>query len=621
MRTQADLLTRLVDLERLTTPPTEAEHSGLISSANRGEKNNEGWETWAELQGPGVVNRFWCEKLTGDLRIILDDQPVVRGKIADFFRGAIEPFGEPLTYAISADAGGTSYYPVGFGKGCKIEARGCDGGYQIDYSTFPQGTQVEPLAGKMSESTEKALARVANTLKLGFTEKQLLAGRRSIPWANQGEVKPKGEPLRITIDRDCTLRALYIALTDKVEPRELYALHNLVLRIWSSGSKGPPDVEAPLVDFFGSSFDRQLYASLVMGTNRVTDMPGEFPQEGWFLYCFYPMPMWKGARIEIENFNQGRKGIGILMHAVTDRDPPKADALVFRARYLADDPCQSAAHALGIDAADKLGRLVGVTLGTDSPRTEWWGAGSVRMQRGGEQAVLHSGGVADFWGNLAGLREIKHAYAGVTLQAPFGKNSCYRWMICDDVSFRDGLRATIENKQPNNVRDVSYFSIAYWYGSRDVKLGGKPLKVEALKVPGVRFPNSAEIEGNLDGKEWGTVLKERDANVELSGGAAASIRVPDSAPEGQIAKPVSAKIRVAKAGRYKLRVRAVPERSFDPFDVLDASDQLIGSVKWARTPDNIFDVGEVEFQAGENVVKIKVSKKAALDCWILESQP
>ncbi len=615
---QADLLRRLIDLDCLTAPPTDEEQSGIVSSSKRGSKDKEGWENWASVQGPGVITRFWCERLTGELRIILDEQPVVRGKVADFFRGAIEPFGEPLTYAISADAGGTSYYPIGFSKTCKIEVRGCEGRYQIDFAALPQGTQVEPLAGKMSESTEKALAKVASTLKNGFTEKQLLAGRKSIPWANQGELKPKAEPLRLTIDRDCTMRALYVALTDKVEPRELYALHNLVIRIWSSEAKGAPDVEAPLVDFFGSSFDRRLFASLVMGTNRVTDMPGEFPQEGWFLYCFYPMPMWKGARVEIENYNQNKKGIGILMHAVTDRDPPKDDALVFRARYIAEDPCKAAAHVLAVDPADKSGRLVGVTIGVDCPRTDWWGAGGVRFQGAGRLAGTSADGFAAFLGNLPELKPVRHAYSGVTLQAPYGKSAAYRWMIGDNLPFRDSLTTSFENKQAGGAKDVSFFSICYWYGMRDAKLSTKPIKSEGLKLPGVRFPNSVEIEGNLEGKEWGTLLKERDANVELSGGAAASIRIPDPPPAGFVAKPVIAKIAVKKAGKYKLRVRAVPERSFDPFEVLDAHDKLIGSVKWARTPDNLFDVGEVELQAGENVLKIKVSKKAVLDCWILE---
>lgn len=615
---QADLLRRLIDLDRLSTPRTEEEQAGIFSSSKRGSKDKDGWEAWATIQGPGVVTRFWCEKLTGELRITIDDQPVVRGKVADFFRGAIEPFGEPLTYSISADAGGMSYYPIGFSKACKIEVRGCDGGYQIDYAALPQGTQVEPFAGKMSEATEKTLANVASTLKNGFTEKQLLAGRKSIPWANQGELKPKSEPLRLTIDRDCTMRAFYVALTDKVEPRELYALHNLVLRIWSSGSKGPPDVEAPLVDFFGSSFDRRLYASLVMGTNRVTDMPGEFPQEGFFLYCFYPMPMWKGARVEIENCNQNKKGIGILMHALTDRDPPKQDALVFRARYLSEDPCKSAAHLLSVDPADRSGRLVGVTLGVDCPRADWWGAGGVRFEGAGQPAGIAADGFAAFLGNIPGLKPVKHALSGVTLQAPFGKNAVYRWMISDDLPFRDSLTTSFENRQVGGAKDVSFFSICYWYGLRDAKLASKPIKTEMLKLPGVRFPHSVEIEGNLEGKEWGTLLKERDANVELSGGAAASIRIPDPPPAGLVVKPVVAKVVVQKAGKYKLRVRAVPERSFDPFEVLDANDKLIGAVKWARTPDNLYDVGEVELRAGENVLKIKVSKKAVLDCWILE---
>lgn len=410
------------------------------------------------------------------------------------------------------------------------------------------------------------------------------------------------------------MRALYVALTDRVAPRDFYALHNLVLRVYSGADRTAADVESPLVDFFGSGFDRNLYTGLTMGTNRVLDMPGEFVQESWFMYCYFPMPLQKGARIEIENLNTSPKPIGVMVHALTDRDPPAGKTLVFRARFRQENPCKS--FDFPVIEASGAGRLVGAVLAVDCPRAEWWGEGDHKIWIDGERyPSIFGTGSADFFGNVAPLKPHKGALAGVTAIAPHGKNSCYRFLVADSIPFQSGLRFTLENWQVNRAQDVSYATVAYWYGQREEKIEDKPLKQADLKVPGLRIPSAVEVEGKLEvaGKpdeSWGSPLKEVDAGSELSGGAGATITT---------ASPVIATIRAAKAGEYKLRLRTVPGRSFENIDVADAAGKPIGSVKWAFTTDYTFDVGVVTLAAGDNKLKITCSKKASLDCWILES--
>jgi hypothetical protein len=648
---QADLLLRLIDLDRLTMPPRVGERAGLFSSFDREstrvvdgkyahwdanndrgqflKKTQDGWDVWADVPGPGVINRVWCDQLGGDLRVIIDGQPLLKGKLGDLFSGAFEPMGEPLTYTITPDAGGVCYYPIGFAKSCVIQTRGFNGAYQVDYTAFPPASAVAPFAANLDPESEQALARVVKALKNGLSNKALFGERRAIPWANQARLlpvggkasapKPKGKPddpqpiVAIDFDRDCTVRALYAALTDRFAPREFYALHNLVLRVYAGAGRKAPDVEAPLVDFFGSGFDRNLYAGLTMGTNKVLDMPGEFVQESWFMYCYFPMPVQKGARIEIENLNAGGKPIGVMMHALTDREPPPAAALVFRARYRQENPCKS--FDFPVIEAGGAGRLVGTVLAVDCPRADWWGEGDHKIWIDGENyPSIFGTGTADYFGNVAPLKPHKAALAGVTAIAPHGKNSCYRFLVADSIPFQSGLRFTLENWQLNKAQDVSYATVAYWYGQREAKIEAKPLKPADLKVPGLRIPNSVEVEEKLEvadkpAESWGSTLKEVDAGNELSSGAGATITT---------ASPVIATIRVANAGQYKLRLRTVPGRSFDNIEVADAAGKPIGTVKWAFTTDYIFDVGVVTLAAGDNKLRITCSKKASLDCWILE---
>ncbi|MBI5866305.1 MAG: DUF2961 domain-containing protein [Planctomycetes bacterium] len=627
---QVGLLLRMIDLDRLMTRPGAGEQSGLFSSYDRAAleaengkyphwdaandanqflgKSEDGWNIWAAIDKPGVISRIWCGKTVGEMRITIDGRVVFRTKLADLFNGTAEPFGEPLCYTIEPDAGGNCYFPIGFANSCRVESRGYDGAYQVDYTTFGPSTPVQPFTGKLDKRADEALLRVARKMKSGFTERDLLGGRKAIPWADQCDLKPKGDKASIKFDRACTVRALYVSLTDRFEPREFYALHNMVIRIWHDAESGPPDVEVPLVDFFGAGFDRNLYSSLVMGTNKVTDMPAENPQEGWFMFCYYPMPMRKGGRIEIENLNENRKAIGIMLHAISDRDEPPADALVFRARFVREDPCKT--FDFPLLETKGPGRFVGVVLAVDCPRRQWWGAGDHKIWLDGQQlpGILGTG-TADFFGSIEGLKPVKHAFSGVTAAAPFGKNSCYRWLVPDAVSFHSQIRVSLENQQVDKQNDVSYSAIVYWYGEADAKEKTKPLTRETLKVPGFRLPNSVEVEGNLDGKTWGSTLKERDAGIELSGGAAATITTNE---------PVAAKITVSKAGTYLLKLRTAPGRSFEQIDVVTADGKPIGVVKWARVPDYIYEVGRVELQAGDNTVKIKCSTKAVLDCWILE---
>lgn len=654
--TQADLLLRMIDLDRLTTPPPKGERGGLFSSFDRDsakvvdgkyalwdanndrgqflKKTPDGWDVWAEFSGPGVINRIWCDAPDGELRVIVDGQPVIRGKLRELFSGAFEPMGEPLTYTVAPDAGGVCYYPIGFARSCVIQTRSFGGAYQVDYTLFAPGTLVEPFAGKLNPAGEEALERVVKAFKNGLSHKALLGGRASIPWANQADLdkfgakppprpKPKkGEKekevpvdpptiVSLDFDRDCTLRALYVAMTDRNAPRQFFAMRNMLLRIYAGPERAFPDVEAPLVDFFGSGFDRNLYAGLTMGTNKVLDMPGEFLQESWFMYCYFPMPLLQGARLEIENMNAEGRKIGVMVHALTDREPPRADALVFRARFRQENPCKSFDYP--VLEAGGAGRLVGAVLAIDCPRADWWGEGDHKIWLDGERfPSIYGTGTADFFGNVGPLKLHKSALAGTTAIAPHGKNSCYRFLVADSIPFQSQLRFTLENLQPNKAQDVSYSTVAYWYGQRGTKIEGKPLKPADLKAPPLRIPNSVEVEGNLEvegspQESWGSTIKETDN--EFSGGAAASITSKST---------VIAKINAKAAGTYDLRVRMAPGRSFETIEVLDGANKPIGTVKWRPNPEYVYDVGRVTFQAGVNTVKLKCGAKACLDCWILE---
>lgn len=628
--TQAELLRRLIDLERLTLPPPPGERTGLFSSYDRRQSTvaegryvcwdanddrgqflrdaAEGWKVMAEVQGPGALTRFWCEGPTGDLRVLVDGTTAIDGPLAELFSGGIEPFGMPLSYQIPETGGAVSFFPIGFASSCRVLCRDFAGEYQIDYVAFAPGTAVETFRPRLSPGAEQALEEVAAAFRRGLSDKQLCAGQRLAPYAAQEDLKP-GQKLELTIGGAGTIRAFLVSLTDRREPNELYALHNLILRVFWDG-QAEPDIEVPLIAFFGSGYQRSPYKSLVMGTDLGTQMPGENENEGWFMYCYFPMPFRNGARIEIENANPDRATkVGVMPYLRVDRREPPAEALRFKARMHVENPCRT--FDFPLLETGGAGRVVGCVLNVDCPRAEWWGEGDHKAWIDGEDfpSILGTS-TAGYFGNVSGLRPFRVALHGATRVMSPGKSSVYRWHTADCIDFRTSIRLTLENWQYNRADDVYYGAVVYWYGQPGAPAAFERVTPQVLTLPGLRIPGAVEIEDNIVGENWGNLLKEKYAGgSELSGKLAAVVTTAD---------PLPVDIPWAQPGRYRLKLRVVPGRSFGTVSVAYPDGTPIGTVEYSRQSGGQYTVGEITLQAGRTRVIVTCSSTTVLDCWIVE---
>ena len=626
---QADLLRRLIDLDRLATPPAAGERTGLFSSFDRRQgtirdgryvhwdANNDrgqfvrvtedGWNVMAELDQPGALTRIWCTQPAGDVRITLDGEDVIAAPLVDLFNGAVEPFGIPLTYEIPPGTAAISFFPIAFSKSCRVLSRGFEGEYQIDYVTFPAGTQVERFRPELNSAARSALDVVVKAFKDGLSNRQLFKGH---PTGWYGGAPPDrlqhGDRFAWDVKGAGTIRAFYVSLTDKYGPRELYALHKIILRIhWDGHSE--PDIEVPLAQFFGTGYERNLYNSLVMGTDLGTRMPGESPNEGWFMYCYFPMQFTDGVHIEFENLN--RKRVGMMFYMRIVRDAPPSAALRFKVRAQKADPCQT--FDFPILETSGAGRLVGCVLNVDCPRDQWWGDGDhkVWIDREPFPSILGTS-TAGYFGNLTGLRAFRMPLHGATRVSTPGKSSVYRWHIPDCVNFQEAIQFKLENWQVNRANDVYYNTVVYWYGQPDAPASFKRLSEEMLELPGLRIPGAVEIEGNIAADDWGSLYQQKHARgVELSGQLAATITATD---------PLPVDIPWDRPGRYRLSVRVVPGRSFGSIRVVTADGDVVGTVEYSRRPDGIHRVGEIELQGGKTRVLVTCSRAPILDCWVVE---
>jgi len=627
--TQADLLRRVIDLERLATPPAADERTGMFSSfdrrsridadgkyvdwdanSDRGQflgKDEEGWDIMADMAGPGAITRIWSANPHGDIRIILDGELVIDTDFRRLLSGQMAPFEEPLVYR-----GLNCYFPIGFARSCRVVCRDSTAYYQINVVQYALNMQVDRFTLKLDQAAQQAVEEVKQALEEGLSDKQLLGSRRPLLVAVHEELGP-GEVLREALEDAGTVRALYVALTRRADPRALYALHRCILRITVDGEESPC-VEAPLIDFFGSGFDLVPFNSLPIGTNKTLRMPLPERRSGddRFMYCQFPMPFRDGLRIEIENLNEGREKIGLFVYMQVDTEPPPADALRFHAGYRKEDPCQVLDYT--ILQATGRGRIVGCLLNVDCPRATWWGEGDDKLWIDGDVFPSYFGtGSEDYLGDAWGLHQHIRPLQGVTRTAPYGKNSAYRWHIHDCINFHRSARFTIENWQDKKTKDTYYSTVAYWYAEPGCQRTFEPLTLDDVTPPGLRIPGAIEIEQTILTTDGGSVVREKHAGgAELSGGRAINITTTE---------PVRIAIPSDQNRTVRLKLRVNPRRSFETITVTGTDGRTIGTVNYERTPDGIYTVGVIRLNKSNNPVNVQCSRSAMLDCWIFEPLP
>ena len=619
--TQADLIDRLIDLDRLTTPPPAGERTGMFSSYDRrsriaddgtlidwdanGDAGNfvrtddDGWQVMAELDGPGALTRIWSANPHGQFRIVLDGATVVDTEFGAFFQAPYMRFIPP-----AGQWGATTYMPIGFSESCRVLLRDGKPYYQVNYVRFPAGTTVQRFDPALDEAARAAHERVAQVFGRGPAPPAPTAGRPGRAIASE-HLRPGGT-FRNVLEGAGTLRGLYVGVRDGDTPLAPYALHRCVLRIWFDGYP-LPCVEAPLIDFFGSGFDRVPSRSLPLGTDLALDGPLVRAAGGGgpFLYCHWPMPFVDGAIIEIANL--GEEPVELTVLTDVDPAPPAADALRFHARFRREDPCKVFDYL--VMEARGPGRIVGCLLNIDTPRAEWWGEGDEKIWIDGERFPTYFGtGTEDYLNDAWGLRPHRHALHGVTRAGAFGKASAFRWHTADCINFQQSVRFTLENY----AQDTYYATVAYWYAPLGSGDGFARLTADDLRPPPLRVPGAIEAEHAIPAPGGpARLVTAAELRAELSGGH--GLRLDGN--------PVTLTVPVERAGPARLELRVPPGRPFAPLIVRDQHGRLIGTVSYDENSDGLYLVGVLKLAAGENPLQLSGGGDVVLDCWRMQDVP
>ena len=261
--------------------------------------------------------------------------------------------------------------------------------------------------------------------------------------ANQGR---KGAPSRkIAAGETVTLAEINgpgvirrIWLT--VRPGNPNHLRGLVIRMfWEN--QDIPSVEAPLQDFFGIPFARQVIFESCFFSNP----------EGRSFNCAIPMPFKTKARVEVEN--QSPEDCGLLFYDInyTIGDKLPDELCCFHARYRRENPTTPKKDFQILPRTTGRGRFLGCNVGVraigDYREPVWFGEGEIKIYLDGdkEYPTLCGTGTEDLVGSAWGLGHFNHLYQGCLLAASRDRVwGFYRYHVPDPVYFHHDIRVDLQ---------------------------------------------------------------------------------------------------------------------------------------------------------------------------------
>lgn len=256
-------------------------------------------------------------------------------------------------------------------------------------------------------------------------------GRKGSP----NRVIKAGERVRIAeIEGPGVIRRIW--LTVRGEPQ---ILRGMVIRIYWDGQQYP-SVEAPLQDFFGIPFARQVSFESALFSNP----------EGRSFNCFVPMPFRGKAVVEVENQSpiDANSLFFDINYTVGDRLPD--DLAYFHARWHRENPTTPKQDFEILPRVSSRGRFLGCNVGIRALgdyRVAWFGEGEMKIFVDGDRELptLVGTGTEDLVGSAWGLGRFDHLYQGCLLdQRRDGVWGLYRYHIPDPVYFHSDIRVTLQ---------------------------------------------------------------------------------------------------------------------------------------------------------------------------------
>jgi hypothetical protein len=488
-------LTELHRLDRLPAFKTSVK-VGCVSSYDRTGGNDDGFSgkysfvrkdddalVLADLQGSGVIYRFWTPTPTDDVVEFLFDgekKPRLEVKFRELFLGNHPSFPRPL---VGFGAGGYySYVPLPFSKSCVVRIRVPKVQfYQINYALYA------PDSGITTFSPQPSPAYLAER------EQACAVFRNPGPDISRFTAPPNARvettSATVSLAPNSTAKVYQAGAGGRLvglrfSPASAIAgkARDLLLKITFDGEE--PAVLCPLGDFFGHAWGQPAMQSLLVGTAGETD------------YCYFPMPFERSAVVEL--VSERTTPVELRAEVLHTAAPRTASEGKFYALWRRENPTKTGEPFTFVETQGR-GHLAGVILqsqGFESGKTLFF-EGDDQTTIDGELAI-HGTGSEDFfnggWYDVPDRWEkrISFPLSGcLGYLKHLGRTGAYRLFLGDAPAWRESIRQTIEHAGEKNNIPTDYCSVTYLYSERrpTANLAPPPLKDRAVSDPlEVAFP-------------------------------------------------------------------------------------------------------------------------------------
>lgn len=514
--TYPDIVRRIYDMEMLALHPVHGERTALESSHDRNARYNpatQRYENWganndgqgfvrkegdaivaADLEGPGVIWRIWTARAQqGHIQVFIDGnvQPVIDRPFADLFDSKKAPF--TYNQLVREMARGLNFFvPIVYQKSCKILLQPKWGSYfQITYTRFPKGTQLDSFNGTFSAEESAALERA----QAAIGARGMISENADAQTTQRTITLNPNETLTVwNGDTPGAITALRVKpQAYATEKQAEIALRSLALSIYWDGETSP-SVWAPLSDFFGSGYGANPYKTLVSGLDK----------EGFYTRWYMP---YASAKLDITNDGDTPQ---TLLIQITQA-PLKTDSenlLRFHAKWHRNDFGDHEPARYFDDrwpdwpfllAGNTAGRFCGLSLhlwnpfhlwnkqlrakyiAAEPPTKQelpaaflngimthwWWGEGDEKFFVDGEKFPSSFGtGTEDYFGYAWGAPRFfdSHTQAQPRNNDNTGHIVVNRWHLSDNVPFDSSFEGTLEKYHGDNW-PLLYAATAFWYQS------------------------------------------------------------------------------------------------------------------------------------------------------------
>jgi hypothetical protein len=495
------LFAELIDLRHLTHFPKPDYATQMVSSFDRrSEKAQPGSADWfanrdyAELEpgretvlldvdGPGVLTRFWSANPSGILRIYLDEaaQPSIEAPMRALLRGELTPFGPG--FAFEAGSGSNLYLPISYQTHCKVTitspARKLY--YQISRRSYAPSVRIEAFSrDALTDPRGMAQFARAQLERLPWIDPQLSAANTE--HFELGATGPLSRRIRAPSGG-----GLLTELRVELATTDPDALRETLLHIAVDGEE---TVRVPLGDFFGSGPGLQPLHALPMSV--------DLDARSTRLVARWPMPFAESIELSVERAAAPPLGAAFEVRFNPERFTP--EQLLFHA-YARPVDWQSSepTHAFTMIALVGTGFLVGSLLNVTNTQASWWGEGDEQIWLDDETFPSFFGtGTEDYFGyGYCSNQRFSQAYVGLTRsdrRANFGRSSQYRFHVADPIRFRTRLRFDWEvNHWGDTPSPIAYDGIVYFYARSGARLSTEPAAASAYRVPVLDVPEPAEV--------------------------------------------------------------------------------------------------------------------------------